>query len=115
MKNIEEIKTRFTKDELPIRLGGIAANLARMNTFSSNDNHLMVIESLLDESKYFIEWTVKDAPIEIQGFLIQIQIQIAVWQLEVMRFWPDTEKRRTFANDVTKWSQILLKMSGLMD
>jgi len=114
MKNTEEIKKRYLQDELPSRLGGIAANLARMNSFSSNDNHLRAIESLLDESKYFIEWTVKDAPIEIQGLLIQIQIQLALWQVQLMRFWTDTKKRHSFANIVNKWSQELLKLSGLM-
>ena len=87
MKNVEEIRKRYLKDELPVRLGGIAANLARMKSFSSNDNHLEAIESLLDESKYYIEWTVKDVPVEIQEFLIQIQIQLALWQVQLIKIW----------------------------
>ena len=114
MKNVEEIRKRYLKDELPVRLGGIAANLARMNSFSSNDSHQEVIESLLDESKYYIEWTVKDAPVEIQGFLIQIQIQLALWQLQLIRIWTDNKKRHFFANRVHTWSQELLKLSGLV-
>jgi len=114
MKNAEEIKKRYLKDELPIRLGGIAANLARMYSFSSNDNHLRAIESLLDESKYYIEWTVRDATIEVQGYLIQLQIQLALWQVQLMRVWTDANKRQSFANDVNKWSQELLELSGLM-
>jgi len=114
MKNVEEIRKRYLKDELPVRLGGIAANLARMNSFSSNDSHLEVIESLLDESKYFIEWTVKDTPGEIQGFLIQIQIQLALWQVQLIRIWTDNKNRQSFADRVNRWSQELLKLSGLM-
>ena len=114
MKNAENIKKRFLKDELPIRLGGIAANLARIKSFSSNENHLRAIESLLDESKYYIEWTIKDAPIDVQAYLIQIQIQLALWQVQLMRIWSNTEKRISISTIANKWSQEILKLSGLM-
>jgi hypothetical protein len=114
MKNVEEIRKRYLKDELPVRLGGIAANLARMKSFSSNDNHLEAIESLLDESKYYIEWTVKETPVETQGFLIQIQIQLALWQVQLIKIWTDNKKRHFFANRANTWSQELLKLAGLM-
>ena len=115
MKNREEIKKRYLQDALPTRLGGIAANLARINSFSSHDNHLKTIESLIDESKYFIEWTVKDAPRDLQEYLIHIQVQLALWQVQLMRFWKDPEKRYSFAKAANKWSQELLKLSGLLD
>jgi hypothetical protein len=114
MKNVEEIRKRYLKDELPVRLGGIAANLARMKSFSSNDNHLEAIESLLDESKYYIEWTVKETPVETQGFLIQIQIQLALWQVQLIKIWTDNKKRHFFANRADRWSQEILKLAGLM-
>ena len=55
MRDLTAIRERYLRDELPVRLGGLAANLARIKSFSDHPNHCDVIESLLNESKFFIE------------------------------------------------------------
>jgi|GEM_PF-2730767 len=47
-----EIRTRYLQDTLPIRLGGIAANLARLASFSANPQSVIAIENLLVESRW---------------------------------------------------------------
>ena len=39
MKNLEAIQERYLRDPLPVRLGGLAANLARVESFSNHAEH----------------------------------------------------------------------------
>jgi hypothetical protein len=114
MKNKEMIRRRYLSDDLPVRLGGIAANLARINSFSDNDGHMNVVESLLEESKYFIEWTIKDTTIETQEFLLKIQIQLALWQLHLVKIWNNNKERLALAAKAYDWSRDLLRIAGLV-
>jgi hypothetical protein len=75
MKDRNVIQERYLCDELSIRLGGLAANLARVKSFSDHPDHRDIVESLLDESKFFIEWTALDAEPELQADLVELQIR----------------------------------------
>lgn len=63
MKDWSVIQKRYLRDELPIRLGGIAANLSRVKSFATHDANREAAASLLEESKFFIEWTAGEADI----------------------------------------------------
>ena len=49
------IRERYMRDEPPVRLGGLAANLARIASFSDNARHRMPVIGLIVESQHFIE------------------------------------------------------------
>ena len=93
MKDWKAIRERYLKDTLPLRLGGLAANLARINSFSDHPDHYDVVESLLNESKFFIEWTASEAGLELQAELVELQLQLACWQLNWKRIWNDPVER----------------------
>ena len=57
MSKLEKLRLRYLNDPIPVRLGGLAANLARVASFSKNDDHHKVVTTTLQESKWFIEWT----------------------------------------------------------
>ena len=114
MRDWTVIQERYLRDELPIRLGGIAANLARIKSFSNNIANYEVIESLLDESKFFIEWTATDAEINIAAELVELQIQLAQWQRSLPRIWTDPIQRVRIAEQSHFWSERVLDMSGLL-
>ena len=57
MNDLTAIRDRYLKDELPVRLGGLAANLARIGSFSKNTGNAEPVGDLVSESKWFIEWT----------------------------------------------------------
>jgi len=114
MKNQMAIKQRYMRDSLPVRLGGLAANLARIKSFSDHADHSQVVESLLDESKYFIEWAAPDAEIQIQAQLVELQIQLAQWQHRWKEIWKDPALRANVAEESLAWSTKVLEMSGLL-
>jgi hypothetical protein len=103
MHNLKEIKRRFMKNNLPVRLGCIASNLARLQSFSKMPNNRKVIESLIEESKFFIEWAVPKASLGIQEELVNIQLQLALCSF-----------KKEILNCSGKWAERLIKLSGLL-
>lgn len=114
MKDLKAIRKRYLQDPLSLRLGGLAANLARINSFSDHPGHGDVVESLLNESKFFIEWTAPDAGLKLQAELVELQLELAWWQLNWKSIWGDPVKRAATAGKVRIWSERILEMSGLL-
>ncbi len=104
MKYRTPIRERYMRDPLPVRLGGLAANLSRIKSFSAND------ASLIDESKMFIEW----AEIHTAEKLVELQIQLARWKLAWDGIWSDKIKREQVAKQSASWSMQVLELSGLL-
>lgn len=114
MKDWTSIRERYLRDNLPIRLGGLAANLARIKSFSDHPDHRDVVESLLDESKFFIEWTASETELEIQVKLVELQLQLAQWQHGWKDIWANPAERATVAEQAGVWSKQVLAISGLL-
>lgn len=114
MTNWPMVRERYLRDPLPVRLGGLAANLARVRSFSDHPDHRDVVAQLLEESKWFIEWTAPDAPSGAQAALVECQRQLACWQRAWARIWSDPRRRAEMAQQAGLWSQRVLDFSGLM-
>jgi len=108
------IRERYLRDGLPIRLGGLAANLGRIRSFAAGSASDQVVESLMDESKHFIEWTAAEAEVDTAAELVELQVELAGWQ----RSWSQTREDATLREQVAKkaaiWSERVLGMSGLL-
>jgi hypothetical protein len=115
MNNLAERKERYLRDSVPVRLGGLAANLARVKSFSKNAANREAVFDLFEESKHFIEWTAIEAEIETAGKLVELQIQIAVWQRQWQKIWNDEESRNFVALSSADWSETVLERSGLLN
>jgi hypothetical protein len=114
VKDRSAVQERYLRDALPTRLGGLAANLSRIKSFAAHDASRDAVESLIDESKYFIEWTAADAEIQTAAELVALQIHLAQWQCNWSRIWADPEQRRGLAEDSAVWSRRVLELSGLL-
>jgi hypothetical protein len=95
-------------------MGGLAANLARIKSFSNHPDHRDVTESLLEESKYFIEWMAPEAEINLQAELVALQVQLACWQRSWQGIWADPLQRAAVGEQAQTWSEKVLKRSGLL-
>ncbi len=109
------IRERYLRDSVRVRLGGLAANLLRINSFASRESNSAVVESLLDESKFFIEWTAREVEIEKAAELVELQIQLTRWQYNWLTIWNDSVQRRRVAEQSHVWSDRVLDMSGLLN
>lgn len=114
MKDRSAIQERYLRDTVPVRLGGLAANMSRIKSFAAHEASRDAVESLIDESKFFIEWTAAEAVTETAAELVNLQIQLARWQCDWSRIWADPEKRRRLGEESSVWSKRVLEMSGLL-
>jgi hypothetical protein len=114
MKNWTILQNRYLSETLPNRLGELAANLARISSFSQNDQNCDAVASLIEESKFFIEWTAMDSGIDLAAELVELQVQLARWQLVWQDIWVDQARKLTVANQAKVWSNRVLEMSGLL-
>ncbi len=103
------IRERSLRDPLPRRLGGLAADLARIASWSEDAANRQVVASLLEESKYFAEWTAPDAPLEIQAALADVQVRLACWH----RCWIAGTPEVLMREEAQRWSSQFLAWAGL--
>lgn len=115
MKDWSSIQKRYLQDAVPIRLGGLAANLSRVKSFASHDANQAAVASLLEESKFFIEWTAREVDLSVAAELVELQVQLALWERAWDEIWHDTSRRQQVAHASGKWSQRVLELSGLLD
>ena len=115
MKDWTTIRERYMRDDVAVRLGGLAANLQRVKSFCERDANRELVEGLIDESKFFIEWTASEAAIEVASELVELQVQLACWQRQWGSIWADAERRRGVAQQSSAWSERVLNLSGLLE
>ena len=114
MKDWTALRERYMRDPLPVRLGGLAANLSRIKSFSANENSRETVESLIDESKMFIEWTASQAEINTAAMMVDVQVQLSLWQIHWDRIWSNPAERKQIAEQSVIWSKQILELSGLL-
>jgi hypothetical protein len=114
MNDRSAIQGRYLRDTLPVRLGGLAANLSRIRSFVAYDASRDAVESLIDESKYFIEWPAAEAEVEVSAELVELQIQLAQWQCQWVQIWSDPFRRGQVVEASSVWSKRVLELSGLL-
>ena len=114
MRDWTAIRERYLRDDLPIQLGGLAANLSRIKSFASHDANREAVESLLEESKFFIAWIAPEAEIDTAAELVELQIQLARWQRKWTSIWADPQRRREVAEQSSAWSKRILERSSLL-
>ncbi len=115
MKKIDKLRSRYLKDSISVRLGGLAANLARVASFSKNDAHHKAVSATLQESKWFIEWTAAELNTENIAELVKLQIQMAIWEIQSHSKWQNHLWRSELAAKSKQWSNRILQMSGLLN
>lgn len=114
MKGLQQLRDRYMQDPIPVRLGGLAANLSRVASFSKHAGHREAVSEMLEESKWFIEWTASELEIERAAELVRLQVQLALWQLQSQTEWDNENWRNGLAVDSRQLSERLLEMSGLL-
>jgi hypothetical protein len=113
MKDWTAKRDRYLSESVPNRLGELAANLARIASFCSNDLNRDAMASLIEESKFSIEWTAIDARVRWAAELVECQVQLARWKLGWSSICADEAKRKTVTEQAKSWSKRIVGISRL--
>src|SRR6266540_1927635 len=105
-------KERYLRDPLPARLGNLASNLARIKSIATHPDLGEAAKRVIRESKYFVEWAGKDADLQVQIELVELQRQLARWQFKWNEIWNDIERRASLAEQAGAWSQKIPESCG---
>jgi hypothetical protein len=112
--NLDEKKAGFQNEDISHRLGHIASNLARVRSFF-NSAFKKGVEVVIDETEWFIEWTAAEIEPEQAEELVNMQVQLVRWQLNLDNILLDDTRREEVARVAEAYSQKVLNMSGLVD
>lgn len=96
-----------------MRLGNLAVNLARVSAFLTNPAHHRAVDNLLTESKFFIEWSAAEMEVDIAAELIEMQVEIARWQIRLTSILNDPAQQVRVAEQARQWSNRIIQVSGL--
>ena len=105
----DQVRQRFLREPLTVRLGSLAADLARITSFSDHPANAKAVASLLEEGKYFAEWIALAAPPETQALLAEIQHSVLQWE----RAWHRGEAVPAMRDEAARLSDELLVVAGL--
>jgi hypothetical protein len=108
-------KERYLRDPLPARLGNLASNLARIRSIATQPDLGEAAKRVIRESKHFVEWAGKDADLQVQIELVELQRLLARWQFKWHEIWNDLEMRNSVAEQAGAWSEKILDRSGLLN
>jgi hypothetical protein len=112
-QNLDKKQAHFQSENTSIRLGHIASNLARIKSFSFIA-HKEAVSSVIGETICFIEWTAAEIEPEDAEELVNIQVQLATWELSWDDIWSNDKTRTEVAQQASMWSKRVLDMSGLL-
>ena len=107
------IRNRYMRDRPQIRLGGLASNLARIQSFSEHPDHKDEVARLIEESAFFIEWTAADVDAVVREALLDLQRTLVRWRRSWDSIWRDADRRAEVAGRAGSWSEQMLRMAGL--
>jgi len=111
---LNALRERYMQDGLHIRLGGLATNLMRIASVAEHPGNRQVVDRLLEESKFFVEWTAPDTSLDKQTALVELQVRLAVWHYKWPHDLTDQTKRTQLAREARIWAEQVLEMSGLL-
>jgi hypothetical protein len=114
MRDLISVKARYLRDPIPVRLGGLAADLARIGSASANPANGRAVQILLEDARRFIEWTAAELEVDAAGELVDLQLSLTLW----LHAWDDAVvdpiHRALLAHEALCWSERVLGLSELL-
>jgi|YNPNPStandDraft_1061719.scaffolds.fasta_scaffold11815_7 hypothetical protein len=111
MRNLEALRQRYLQSSPMDRLGGLAANLARVASFSDHPGHEQAVKALVEESKFLIEWIAADMDLETLEKLADMQRQLAIWYRRWPAMWADEAARSSLRDQAGRWAEEMLQIA----
>ncbi|MEH2030284.1 MAG: hypothetical protein V7K67_11520 [Nostoc sp.] len=106
----------FVQNDIPTRLGHLAANLSQIKTLWLEGSHQDPIIHLVKESRYFIEWIVPDMvkadDIDRAAELVDLVRVLTRWLFKWDTIWSDATEKLSAAEQTENWLKRVVEISG---
>ena len=106
----------FVQNDIPTRLGHLAANLSQIKTLWLEGSHQDSIIHLVKESRYFIEWIVPDMveadDIDRAAELVDLVRVLTRWLFKWDTIWSDATEKLSAAEQTENWLKRVVEISG---
>src|ERR1041384_5708545 len=80
MQLSSEYRERYLRDPVPIRLGNLCSSLCHIAQYIDDSKRRDTAIRMINECKWFIEWTAAETEPEVAEQLVNIQVTLAGWQ-----------------------------------
>ena len=107
-------RARYLRDPWPVRLGNLASNLARLQSFARHPAMSEAAGRVITESLLFIAWMQAEADLPQRDDLCALRQQLAQWESQWAAFEGDPAQRDAVAAAAAAWAQKILERSGLL-
>ncbi|MDZ8262288.1 hypothetical protein [Nostoc sp. ChiQUE01b] len=105
----------FMQDDVTIRLRRLATHLSQIQSLLTQNSSEDLILALVDESRYFIEWTVPDMvkadDIDRACELVDLVRLLTRWLFHWDNIWTDAEQKQSVSLQASYWLQRVLEIS----
>jgi hypothetical protein len=105
----------FTQDDVTTRLRRLATHLSQIQFLWTQGSSEDLILVLVDESRYFIEWTVPDMvkadDIDRACELVDLVRLLTRWLFHWDNIWTDAEQKQSASVEISYWLQRVLEIS----
>ncbi|ACC85084.1 hypothetical protein [Nostoc punctiforme] len=105
----------FMQDDVTTRLRRLATHLSQIQSLWTQGSSADVILALIDESRYFVEWTVPDMvkadDIDRACELVDLVRLLTRWLFHWDDIWTDAEQKQSASAQISYWLQRVLEIS----
>ncbi|MEH2355979.1 hypothetical protein [Nostoc sp.] len=105
----------FMQDDVTTRLRRLATHLSQIQSLWTQGSSEDLILALVDESRYFIEWTVPDMvkadDIDRACELVDLVRLLTRWLFHWDDIWADAEQKQSASAQISYWLQRVLEIS----
>jgi hypothetical protein len=115
--NWDILKSRYLQGNRAMQLDSLALNLTQIQTLAQNGTDEQIIQHLILESQFFIEWTVPTINLEtdltLATDLVDLQRLLSRWKLNEA-LWTNEGDRQTIASLSQHWCDYLHRQGELL-
>ncbi|MDM9580235.1 hypothetical protein [Nostoc sp. GT001] len=105
----------FMQDDVTTRLRRLATHLSQIQSLWTQGSSEDLILALVDESRYFVEWTVPDMvkadDIDRACELVDLVRLLTRWLFHWDDIWTDAEQKQSASVQISYWLQRVLEIS----
>ncbi|AFY44464.1 hypothetical protein [Nostoc sp. PCC 7107] len=106
----------FMQDDIPTRLHHVATHLSQIQSLWTQASSSDLILVLVDEIRYFIEWTVPDMvkadDIDRAAELVDLVRLLTRWLFHWDNIWSDSEQKQFAFQQIQDWLHRVLEIAA---